>query len=122
AQMDEIAQTAGVGKGTLYHHFESKETLLREAISYLLDPHNQQLDMTLAQTEDSIDKPARMVRTDYTFMHTHRRLAKVIFTEATGLGHSPAFRSSMLAAHQQRHEQAKGMMVRCVMFHSTGKS
>lgn len=110
AQMDEVAQAAGVGKGTLYHHFESKEALLREAILYLMDLRQRQLEALWAEVDDPIDKLHKQVWGDYTFMCTHQRLAKIAFTEATGLGHSPSFQKSILAAHIQRHEQLVELM------------
>ncbi len=35
ASMNEIAREAGVTKGGIYHHFESKEHLFREALSFI---------------------------------------------------------------------------------------
>lgn len=110
AQMDEVAQAAGVGKGTLYHHFESKEALLRDAILYLMDLHQRQLDARMAKVEDSVDKLYQQVLGDYTFTWKHRRLAKIAFTEATGLGHSAAFRASIMEVFMKRHQQLVRLM------------
>jgi len=43
ATMDEIAQAAGLGKGTIYYYFDSKETLIEELLCSLADQYFQNL-------------------------------------------------------------------------------
>jgi AcrR family transcriptional regulator len=48
-QMDEIAQLAGVGVGTLYRHFPTKEALVMELV-------NQSVRTCIVSTEQALDK------------------------------------------------------------------
>ncbi|MFN4218094.1 MAG: TetR/AcrR family transcriptional regulator [Candidatus Bipolaricaulia bacterium] len=43
ATMDEIAKAAGMGKGTIYYYFDSKETLIEELLCSLADRYFQNL-------------------------------------------------------------------------------
>ncbi len=43
ATMDEIAQAAGLGKGTIYYYFASKEALIEELLCSLADQYFQNL-------------------------------------------------------------------------------
>lgn len=43
ATMDEIAQAAGLGKGTIYYYFNSKETLIEELLCSLADQYFRNL-------------------------------------------------------------------------------
>lgn len=43
ATMDEIAQAAGLGKGTIYYYFDSKEALIEELLCSLADQYFQNL-------------------------------------------------------------------------------
>ncbi len=43
ATMDEIAQAAGLGKGTIYYYFDSKETLIEELLCSLAHRYFQNL-------------------------------------------------------------------------------
>ena len=110
AQMEEVAQRAGVGKGTLYHHFESKEALLREALLYLMDLNRARLEARLAGVTDPLEKLYHTVATEYAIVRAHGDAARLAFTEAPGIGLSPAFRATMQTAVRRRKEQVRGFM------------
>ncbi len=60
ATLEEIAERAGFGKGTVYNYFESKETLFSAAIADLLD------DVTaIARDVSVMDLPIREALTEY---------------------------------------------------------
>ncbi len=50
-KVQDIATEAGVGKGTLYEYFSSKEEILTRAILYVLDDTLQTVEATLEQAE-----------------------------------------------------------------------
>jgi AcrR family transcriptional regulator len=47
--ISEIAKVAGVGKGTLYEYFKSKEEIIFELVDILLQEHSSYLETKLAQ-------------------------------------------------------------------------
>ncbi len=63
ARMDDIAQVAGVSKGTLYWYFDSKEALLRTLIAQMFEPDLQVLDRLLAEEDRPVpERLAEMAR------------------------------------------------------------
>ena len=55
--MDEIARSAGVGKGTIYQLFESKQDLMLDSIDYIGEQMKLSLDMIISDNELSpLDK------------------------------------------------------------------
>ena len=83
ARLDDIAQRAGVAKGTIYLHFNDKESLFQELIQSKMTPVIQALEVTFAAdlplrrvVETAIDIFVREV------YGTHRRhLIRLIISE-----------------------------------------
>lgn len=48
----DIAQAAGIGKGTLYNYFSSKEEIILSTIRYTMEEHLRQLQEAMAQKPD----------------------------------------------------------------------
>lgn len=61
ASIQQITETADVGFGSFYNHFESKEQLFEAAIADVLDAHGAMLDRLTA----SIDDPAETFATSF---------------------------------------------------------
>jgi len=51
-----IAKEAGIGKGTFYEYFKSKEELLFELVEILMQAHNGRIEAELAQAECTQEK------------------------------------------------------------------
>ncbi len=58
-RMKEVASEAGVGKGTIYEYFQSKEELFSAAIRYSIDRQLQALDRELDHATDPEDQLRR---------------------------------------------------------------
>lgn len=86
--MDEVAKGAGVGPGTLYRHFATKESLYESAIQAWVEKVNGAVDRALA-----LDAPVRdqllAWLADYTAMLTEHRGAAARITAALGDPDSP---------------------------------
>jgi len=54
--ISQIAQTAGIGKGTFYEYFKSKEELLFELVNLLMSEYNIKKEIRLAKAESTKDK------------------------------------------------------------------
>ncbi|MDQ0635017.1 AcrR family transcriptional regulator [Arthrobacter pascens] len=100
--MDEVAKGAGVGPGTLYRHFPTKESLYDAIIEAWAGKVNAAVDRALA-----LDGPARVRLltwlSDYTAMLTQHKGAAARITAALGDPGSPfaAKCQTYLAANQR---------------------
>ncbi|GAB2458714.1 TetR/AcrR family transcriptional regulator [Jatrophihabitans fulvus] len=83
--IQEITETADVGFGSFYNHFESKDEVFGEAIAEVLDEHGAMLDRITAGLSDPAEVFAASVRITARFPKTHPDLAAVI--ARAGLDH-----------------------------------
>lgn len=54
--ISQIAQTAGVGKGTVYEYFDNKEDIVFEIISIFIMQHEEELRKTISETVSTKEK------------------------------------------------------------------
>ncbi len=54
--VSEIAQTAGIGKGTFYEYFKDKEELVFELVNLLMQAHNARKEAKLAEAKSTREK------------------------------------------------------------------
>jgi AcrR family transcriptional regulator len=84
AKMDEIAQTAGVAKGTIYYHFKSKEELfvglMNEGIQRLVDCAKSNIDLHRSPTAQL----KALIESHVHFFVQNSKLAKLLLGEAFG--------------------------------------
>lgn len=61
ASMNDIVKTAGISKGAIYHHFESKEQLFLEAITYMFTKgQDKMFDVSILNKDNYIDVLKKM--------------------------------------------------------------
>ncbi|MFC7440195.1 TetR/AcrR family transcriptional regulator [Laceyella putida] len=84
AKMDDIAQVAGVAKGTIYYHFKSKEELfaglINEGIEKLIECAGRHMD----NDEEPVAKLQNLIKAHVYFFIHHAKLAKLLLNEAFG--------------------------------------
>lgn len=56
ANMVDIAEVAGIGKGTIYEYFKSKDSLFIEVVKYNAALHGQMLEQQVSSQKTFIDK------------------------------------------------------------------
>ena len=54
--ISQIANTAGIGKGTVYEYFKNKEDLVFEIVNFLLLEHNELKEINLAKAKSTKEK------------------------------------------------------------------
>jgi AcrR family transcriptional regulator len=78
-KMIDIAQAAGVGKGTLYEYFPSKEGIFNNAYSYLIEITSQALTTALESTDDPVRKLELLMETSFScFLHDGGEFAEIM--------------------------------------------
>lgn len=76
-----IADEVGVGKGTLYLYFRSKEELFLAAEQRGLDRLIQAVEGAADEVEDPLAKTERAIRAYLTFFHDHPEYAELLIQE-----------------------------------------
>jgi len=86
ATTDEIAERAGVGKGTLYRHFETKEKLFAELVRLRLEELERRAGSTIDGHDDVLTMISKYIRVYFEFFDGNQRLFRLIVQEQLELG------------------------------------
>jgi len=90
ATTEEIADRAGVGKGTLYRHFETKEKLFEELVRLRLDELEREAGALIDGHDDVLTMISKYIQVYLEFFDRNQRLYRLIIQEQLDLGeHSP---------------------------------
>ena len=76
--IQEITETADVGFGSFYNHFETKNELFEAAIDEVLEEHGALFDAVTAGMEDPAEVFAASVRLTARLPKTHPQVAKIM--------------------------------------------
>ncbi|MCW4354985.1 TetR/AcrR family transcriptional regulator [Hoyosella sp. YIM 151337] len=68
----DIAEAAGILSGSLYHHFDSKETMVDEIIRSFQDELFAEYDAIMATNSGPREKLAAIIATSFESIHNHR--------------------------------------------------
>lgn len=99
--IQEITDTADVGFGTFYNHFETKAELFETAVREVLEEYGASLDVACADLDDSAEIYAVGVRMTARLAHTQPAIAQVLVQ----VGMSYAWAEEGLAARALRDIQ-----------------
>jgi len=111
ATMDEIAEKAGVGKGTLYRYFETKEKLFAELVRLRLEELGATAGSVIDGRDDVLTMISKCIRMYFEFFDRNQRLYRLIIQEQLDLGeHSPDeyFRKVMRAIPNLKRKVYEG--------------
>ena len=86
ATMDEIAEKAGVGKGTLYRYFETKEKLFAELVRLRLEELGTTAGSVIDGRDDVLTMISKYIRLYFEFFDRNQRLYRLIIQEQLDLG------------------------------------
>lgn len=95
ARIEEIAQRAGVGKGTVYEYFESKQHLFEEMLKYSLRSHADVLLDALKTGNSLFQIVENMLLASFNFARENLYLTRILVDYPTG-GPSPSLRRWVL--------------------------
>ena len=95
ARIEDIAERAGVGKGTVYLYFPGKRELFQALITRITGEHLRTIETALSESGSLEERLVRAVRKDLLFFESNRDLAglniqEVIFSD-------PEFKKKLMA-------------------------
>lgn len=85
ASMDDVALSAKLSKGGMYHYFNCKEDILYFVLSNFMDLLLETLQQELQKTEDPVEKIRYIIRHHVETYVVHMYSAKVLLNEAYNL-------------------------------------
>lgn len=113
AKMEEIAQEADVGKGTVYEYFSSKEQLFIEMFKAGREYYLGVLTGQLENETDIYDKLINVAYLHLTFINDHKDIAMVMMQEFLQLG--TEMHQAVFQAHKDEIEALNGIFKQGVM-------
>jgi AcrR family transcriptional regulator len=88
----DIAEASGILSGSLYHHFDSKESMIDEILSTFQAELFGTYDEILASDDDARTKLEKAVRVSFEAIDHHRHEVAIFQNEADYLGRFERFR------------------------------
>ncbi len=80
-QIDEIAEVAGLGKGTIYRYFRDKEKLFLSVVDRGLEDLKDTILIEMDKTEDPLKKIETVIKTYLSFFESNNNLVGVLIHE-----------------------------------------
>ncbi|SKA80125.1 transcriptional regulator, TetR family [Clostridium sp. USBA 49] len=84
ATMDDMAQEAGVAKGTLYYHFKSKEEIFKYVITEGIEVIKEQIAEVTEKEKNSLSKLKALCRLQLNLVYEKKDFFKVIMSQLWG--------------------------------------
>ena len=94
ATMQEIAEEAGVGKGTTYLYFASKDQLLERIFTMAIDLYQQEISTAVTQTAPATERLRSLLVTTLTTAQLRRGMSRFVLEGLTGV--SEEFKGRLL--------------------------
>jgi AcrR family transcriptional regulator len=80
-EMQQVADALGIGKGTIYRYFPSKEELFLAAVDRGLRRLHDAVEACAAAAKDPLERVARGIRAYLAFFRDHPELAELLIQE-----------------------------------------
>jgi AcrR family transcriptional regulator len=81
ADLQDVADSIGVGKGTLYRYFATKQALFQAAVDRVMSDMQAVIDREILGVTDPLDRIAAAVRAYLTFFDEHPEYVELLIQE-----------------------------------------
>ena len=95
----EIADEAGILSGSLYHHFDSKESMAEEILRGFLEEQKQAYEQVLRENDDRREAIAELIRVSFRAMQRDRAAIAIFQNESQYLSQFDRFAFLRQSAH-----------------------
>ena len=99
AAVDDIVQVSQTSKGSFYNFFPSKQDLFLALVDRLADRLVARIEEAIATQKGALSKVDAALKAALDDLSKHRRIARILFIEAVGLGH--AFNEKFFQVHSK---------------------
>jgi len=86
ADCQEVADRAGVGKGTIYRHFETKESLFLACLAHALDRLRERVEAAAAEVDEPLAKLHAAFRAYFAFFDDQPEVVELFILERAEFG------------------------------------
>lgn len=81
ARMEDIAITAGIGKGTIYEYFSSKKALFKEMMNYAMEYYISEMHEYIIGISDAKRALQSLLEFNIKFLKEHSEIARMIISQ-----------------------------------------
>ena len=113
AKIEEIAEQAEVGKGTVYEYFSSKKELFQEMFLYIEEKYEEMFQQELSEIDTFYDKLQKMFQVTIRFLNRHKEMAQILLA-----GYPPVAEDTqrvLLEKNQQKLEEVSKMLEEAIV-------
>ncbi|MDW7675867.1 MAG: TetR/AcrR family transcriptional regulator [Bacillota bacterium] len=82
AKVEEIAEAAMVGKGTVYEYFKSKQDLFQQMLIFISQKYEQAVKEQVQQVDSFSDKLRVLIEANFNFSEEYKNMAKILLIDA----------------------------------------
>lgn len=106
-KMEEIAEKAGVGKGTLYEYFESKKDLYEEMYRWYIEKYFNNLGKNIASQNTATDKIRVIIKNHFSHLNQAKSLFIRLETEHNSMDLSTKMRKQINEIYRNNFNEIK---------------
>lgn len=105
-KMIHVADAAGIGKGTLYEYFPSKQALIAGSVALFFDDYARYVASRMAEAAEPVAKIKTLISASFGFFAEHKERIDVIF-QVWGAAMVEVDREETLAAMSETYKQTR---------------
>jgi AcrR family transcriptional regulator len=113
ANTQTLADVLGVGKGTIYRYFPTKQELFLAAVERLLGQLERAVDQCMEQVDDPMEGMGRAIRAYLAFFAEHPEFVELLIQERAQFNdhHEPRYFARRDASAERWRELLRGLIV-----------